>query len=212
MAIEQHVIAEQVPMQYRLGQYRSLLTQPVQYRQHGMQRGAGPRLAALKQRPGLGGHPRQSPIAWAQQTAGRRGIMQSRQRLADRLAMAGIRGIDMPPRQPWLQQCRSIIETMQGDSAAVAQGIGHRQASLLQAVEQLDEKRQFGDRATFDQGQHVFAPLGGDEEVAVLGAAGDAAVIDQPAELEALQKVFQFRSLDRSEYRHVSALPLEDLP
>src|SRR5690606_27703254 len=138
--------------------------------------------------------------------------MQLRQRLADGMTVAGVRHINMPARQPRLQQCRALVELMQCPTAAIANGIGHRQLCALQTIEQLDKKRQLGRGAALNQSQNIFAPLGGDEEIAVLRAADDATVIDQSAEIEATEKVRQLLALNRGEYRHVRALPFEDLP
>ena len=50
-------------------------------------------------------------------------------------------------------------------------------------------------RAALDQGQHVFALLRADEEVAVLAACGDALEVAQPAEPVGRQKGLQFIAL-----------------
>mgnify|MGYP000926781069 CR=1 FL=1 len=105
-----------------------------------------------------------------------------------------------------------IPELLQDLALPVSEGVRHRQSGLLQALEQADQKRQIRRWATLDQGQDIFAMLGGNEEVAVLGAPGDAAEVDQPPQFEALQKRLQFAAADRGEHRHLSPLPLEDLP
>src|SRR5690606_32234245 len=82
----------------------------------------------------------------------------------------------------------------------------------MQVIEQRHHERQLIHRAAFDQGQNVLAALGGDEEVAVFGSAGNAAVVDQPPEVEPPEKGLELSSRDRREYRHGRFLPLEDLP
>src|SRR5690606_39559377 len=79
---------------------------------------------------------------------------------------------------------------------------------LMQVIEQRHHERQLIHRAAFDQGQNVLAALGSDEEVAVFGSAGNAAVVDQPPEVEPPEKGFELSSRDRREYRHGRFLPL----
>jgi len=58
-------------------------------------------------------------------------------------------------------------------------GEGHRQLRLVQALKQLQEERQVGQRATLDQGQDEFALLQADEVIAVFHTRGDALEIQQ---------------------------------
>jgi hypothetical protein len=72
----------------------------------------------------------------------------------------------------------------------------------MQALEQFDGERQVRVITALDQGQHIFAGIQADEEVAVLGAFGYPVKIMQPPQLKAEQETFQRRALYRRENRH----------
>ena len=96
-----------------------------------------------------------------------------RQQLADLGAVLGVGLLDVLAGQARLQQRRLAGQLTQGNAVGSAQGVRHRQVSLMQDIQQLDEERHFLHRAALDQGQDEFALLQADEEVGVFATGGD---------------------------------------
>lgn len=70
----------------------------------------------------------------------------------------------------------------------------------MEHVEQFDEERQVLHRAALDQGQDELAVFQADEEVAVLGAFGDATEIPQAAQVVGDEEGFQGRAFEWGEH------------
>ncbi|MNT13290.1 hypothetical protein D3C72_1482550 [compost metagenome] len=145
--------------------------------------------------------------------------MNARQQVADFLAMVRVGQADVLARQARLQQRRLLRQAAQRFAALGAQGIGHRQAGLMQDIEQFDEERQVGAGAALDQGQDELALLQADEEVAVLAARGYALEVAQATQAIRREKGFQLVTLQGGEYRHIrtadltgAVLPFKNLP
>ncbi len=133
-------------------------------------------------------HPGQATVARAFEDAPAGGGVKVAEQIAHFLAVVGVRLPLVAAGQARLQQRRLAFETAQGLAVAGAQGVGHRQAVLVEHVEQFDEERQVLHRAALDQGQDELAVFQADEEVAVLGAFGDATEIPQAAQVVGARK------------------------
>ncbi|MCY1179462.1 hypothetical protein D9M73_198660 [compost metagenome] len=151
-------------------------------------------------------HPVQAAIALALQHSFAGGQVQARQQGADFGAVVGIGLVHMLACQARLQQRRLAGQFAQGFAASGAQRERDRQVRVVEHVQQFDEERQVLDRPALHQGQYVFTLFQADEEVAVLGAFGDALEIPQPAQPVGGEESFQFRAFKGSEYRHWTTL------
>ncbi|MNP28176.1 hypothetical protein D3C76_1211260 [compost metagenome] len=99
----------------------------------------------------------------------------------------------MLARQPWLQQRRLAAQLAQAVAVAIPNGVGHRHVGVVQGVEQFDEERHVLAGPTLDQRQDELPLFEADEEIAVLGAGGDALEIEQTTQRVRRQKGFQLR-------------------
>ncbi|MCY1431730.1 hypothetical protein D9M71_477060 [compost metagenome] len=151
-------------------------------------------------------HPDQAAVAPALQHPLAGGQVQARQQGADLGTVVGIGFAHMRARQTRLQQCRLLRQLAQGLAAFRAQGVGHRQAGVVEHVEQFDEERQVVAGTALHQGQYVFTLFQADEEVAVLGAFGNALEILQPTQPVGGEEGFQFRAFEWGEYGHWTTL------
>ena len=154
----------------------------------------------------FGEHPVQPAITASFDGSGPRRQVNVRQQAADFLAVVGIGLAHVLAGQPRLQQCRLLGQAAQGQAILGAQGVGHRQAGIVQDVEQFDEERQVGHRAALDQGQNVFALLQADEEIAVFAARRNTLEITQAPEPVGRQEDFELMTLQGGEYRHIRPL------
>ena len=147
-------------------------------------------------------HPVEAAVAAAFQNllAGRQ--VQARQPGADFRAVVGVGLADVLAGQARLQQRRLAGQFAQGLAALRRHRIGHRQAGLVQALQQFDEERHVGARTALHQGEDELAAFQADEEVAVLAAGGNALEVLQAAEPVGFEEDFQLRAFEGCEDGH----------
>ena len=202
-AFEHRVIAEQIGVNVGAWQRENVSLVGFDLAQRVLQQALLRVVKVRNQLRTFGEHPVQPAISLAlQHFLALSGQVQMAEQVANLGAMLCVGFLDMFAGQAWLQQRRFALQFAQGHAVGGAQRIGHRQVSVMEHVEQFDEKRHFCDWAALNQGQDEFALFQADKEVGVFATGGNPLEIKQAAEPVRGEKGFQLGPSQRGEHRH----------
>ena len=203
-AVEHHVVAEQVGMHRPVGQrlinagggegfleidFRAQQRLPfrIQVRQHRRQRFVPPGEAAQ--------------VRLMQREILRRQVHPGQHR-ADFGAMLRRRVGQAVAFQLADDRRRLAVQRIQNPALMAGYRRRHQHAARGQVAHQFQVERQLLEAELFENGEDVFAALGGDEEIAVFDAGGDAADVERFSERKLGDPVTEVSQADRSKYCH----------
>jgi hypothetical protein len=124
------------------------------------------------------------------------------EQVADRRRVGERRGLDAAPGQPRHQRGRTARERRPQRAAAIGDRVGAGHAARGQVAHQVEVEGQPLGREPLEERQHPAPGVGVDEEVAVLDALGDAAVVAQRPDRIAGQPAFELVARDGGEDGH----------